>query len=201
MPIHTISYRGEHGDLSRHPLLHSRLGSLSFGSRRAAEIYANSPNVLSDQAVDPRVIKAEISISKPVMNDGNDPFLDLFILEDILGRDKTLEIAFRHADHVEHTNNYEEIACELGVGSLKELIDHHPEYLGKMYLNSYAIFDDHEIVSDLLALGYDGAVTAGCGANLQEPEYRVFRQECIRIIEVEHLRKHSLAQPEHAPCP
>jgi ribosomal protein S18 acetylase RimI-like enzyme len=51
-----IVYRGQHGETDAQ--IQSRLGSISFGSEPAAQLYSRSPNDSRDTAVAPRVIPA-----------------------------------------------------------------------------------------------------------------------------------------------
>ena len=72
LPIKKIVYRGEHGSYIPGQPLSTRLGSISFGTIRAAMIYASTPNDSNEKVVYPRVLKAKLKsqilylITKPI---------------------------------------------------------------------------------------------------------------------------------------
>lgn len=144
-----VVYRGEHGKRTEEPF-QSRLGSLSFAGRETtARHYSRSPNnrVLDEHVVSPRVIAAIIEIRNPIINTPEDPFIDLSVLIEKLGRDEAHAIALRHADYIEATDYWGEIAERCGLNSVEEFIRKHPERLGDLYFNAFVLFDDNDAVA------------------------------------------------------
>lgn len=184
MLIH--AFRGEHGpeDL----MLISRLGSLSFGSYEAALAYATTPNNRLDTPVEPRIIHANLSIEKPLIDTPDDPFLELQILVDAIGLDYARAVAIKHQDAIQDTNHWKEnYATEHE--SVSSLLNSQPEALTDLYLLAYKVLDDAEVVALLQLQGFDGAIHAGSGVTAFEPEYKVFDRSQVTILDVEYLRE------------
>lgn len=167
----TIVWRGEHGPVSSgFSTMH---GSLSFGTRETACLYATSPNDRSMSVVAPRVSPWFLRIARPVMDDADDPFMDLCHLIRALGRDATLEIALRHADRIVGTGNWEENFAEEWDSDVAGLLRARPSALDELYLVAHVVMDDHDVCRRLARAGYDGAVCGGWGENACEPEWRL----------------------------
>lgn len=169
-----LLHRGEHGANPDRKRIESRLGSISFCSLEVAEQYAENPNVSTDIVVSPRILSGYLLINNPVINDPEDPFFDLVILERILGFELTKNIALRHADKIENTNNWETIADETECETVEEFLDLYPEKLSELYCDAYPILDDLEVVALLRQAGYDGAIHAGNNISSDEAEYKIF---------------------------
>lgn len=182
LPI--VVYRGEHGD-STDPI-HSRTRAISFSNAEAASTYATQPNDPDDTPVAPRVTAAYLSITNPVINDPDDPFIDMSAIAARLGSTKAQAIALRLADHIENTCNWLDRFAPT-FASVADLIDRNPELMSELYLDAYPVFDDDEIVSWFAEAGYDGAIHAGTGETAMEVEYKVFYRYQIHFaIGVEH---------------
>lgn len=186
-----IVYRGEHGLGDG---FQTRLGSFSFGSLAAANLYAENPNDKRDTPVASRVTPSFLSIRNPFIVNYDDPFLDLKDLSDALGEEYAWKIANRYSQHIEHTNNWDE-NFRKQYGSVEELHRMAPEKLSELYVDTYLVLDDHEVVQCLKAAGYDGAIHSGNGATALEPEYRIFdSSQTLSIFPVEESFKH-MAKP------
>lgn len=173
-----LVYRGEHGPLHvrEHVGLHSRLGSLSFGSAAAASVYASSPNDLQsdESAQSPRVIPAYLRIENPLIESPDDPFIDVARLSEVLGVEQARRIALKFSDHIEYTGLWAEDFAPKHP-SVRAYIESAPqEELDTLYFNLYPLLDDPAEVQLLKAAGIDGAIYGGSGENALEPEYRVF---------------------------
>jgi hypothetical protein len=91
-----------------------------------------------------------------------------------------MRIARKFADHIENTNNWEEISEETGCRRLKTLLKKHPERLRDLYFDAYSYLDDPVETAHLKAAGFDGAIHAGAGETHGEVEYKVFDESQIR---------------------
>jgi len=98
-----VVYRGEYGAPDLAPFLSTRLGSLSFGDRETALGYARHPNRLGEIPRYPRVHAAYLAIGNPVVNQPDDPFIELTTLEAVLGRNNAERIAKKLAPWIMQT--------------------------------------------------------------------------------------------------
>lgn len=194
-----VVFRGQHGKSE----VESRLGSISFSDTESdAKIYSESPNnkTLDATAKNPNVIKANISIKKPVINTPDDPFIEMSVVKDILGEERAKEIAIKNSEFITDTNNWEENYSDYS--SVEELLKAKPEELGKLYMNAFPIFDDIEIVKEFKEKGYDGAIHAGYGEG-DGAEYKVFSPEQVKPIkdtqDAKALETTPTAKPEGEP--
>jgi hypothetical protein len=171
MPLRV--YRGEHGDT--HLPVHSRLASISFGTREAANAYATNPNDTYDCAQNPRVMAAYLSIRKPLINNPNDPFIDFPILASAIGAENARNVFVKFGDYLYNTDNW---ASNF---EMYESVDQVPlNEMDGLYLDLYPLLDDPSVVALLKANGFDGAIHAGAGRTAREPEYKVFSADQIR---------------------
>ncbi len=169
-----VVYRGEHGEDSGK--LQSRLGSLSFGSRDIASIYATEPNNRKDIPASPRVMPVCLKIEKPFIgNEYQDPFLDLSWVEKQIGKEDAMRIARKFAGDIENTGNWmDDINAGGKFDSVGDFLDKHPERLGDLYFDFYRFLDDKFEVERLKEAGFDGAIHDGNGESAGEIEYKVF---------------------------
>lgn len=172
-----VVYRGEHGEQSMSTAgLHSRRGSLSFGSAATASIYASKPNDLrlDAQAQSPVMVPAYLRIERPLVESPDDPFIDVARLIDLLGVEQARRIALKFCDHIENTGLWQEdlAGANPSVGAYIQQASE--EDLGTLYFEVYHLLDDPVEVTLLRAAGLDGAIYAGSGVSAMEPEYRVF---------------------------
>lgn len=167
-----VTWRGEHGAHDGGDL-QTRHGSLSFGDRNTACIYATDPNDRHDIVVAPRVSAWYLRIRRPVMNEPSDPFMDLPLLIDAIGREHTTELALRMSSGIMETNNWEEKFSDQWGCDLEGLLRFRPACLDELYLPAYRIMDDREACAMLARAGYDGAICCGMGENALETEWRV----------------------------
>jgi len=175
--IPVIAWRGEHGPATRG--FSTKLGSLSFGTRETACLYACSPNDSRMSVVAPRVTPCMLRIRRPVMNDPDDPFMDLTHLVRALGRDAALAIALEHADRISSTGHWDETYADEWDADVAGMLKAHPARLDDLYLVAHAVMDDHRACALLRRAGYDGAVCGGWGENACEPEWRVIDPEDV----------------------
>lgn len=166
-----VVYRGEHGASTG--FIHARTRAVSFGSAAAASEYAKHPNQRGDVAVAPRVIAAYLVIANPVIDNRDDPFIEMGTIVSKLGHDKAERIARRFAAHIENTGNWIEGFAH-DYDSVEHLLDLEPDRITDLYLDAYAVFDDDEVVGWFAQAGYDGAIHLGNGITALEPEYKVF---------------------------
>ncbi len=168
-----VVYRGEHG--LNDGDIHSRSGSISFGSKEAASLYAEHPNNVKENPKAPRVTPAYIKIENPAMNAPNDPFIELGLIEKLLGKDEAIRIAKKFSDDIENTNNWQDDLSEK-YATVEDYLKKNPRALENLYFDAYKLFDDPEEVGKFRAAGFDGAIHAGSGATAHEVEYKVFKQ-------------------------
>jgi hypothetical protein len=166
-----MAYRGEYGPSDR---LSTELGSYSFGTKDAANLYATDPNKVGNVTEAMKVFPAQLSIRKPLVNAPGDAFIDLPILRKALGKKEFDRVVRENADRIEGTNAFEELADAKGYTSVLDLIKKNPKDLDNLATQLYPILDDPRSVKALQRRGYDGAIYGGSGATGGEPEYRVF---------------------------
>lgn len=167
-----VVWRGEHGPPDGR-MLQTRHGSLSFGDRDTACLYATHPNDRRDVDLHPRVSAWHLRIRRPVMNDPSDPFMDLPLLVTALGRARTVEIALELSDDITSTGKWEEDFAPVWGWDLEALLRFRPASLDELYLPAYHVMDSSAICSELARAGYDGAICGGWGENALETEWRV----------------------------
>jgi hypothetical protein len=172
-------YRGQHGTAEH--WAESKLGSLSFGTPRAASIYALSPNNSKDKVQAPKVFPVYLDIRNPFVN-AHDPFLDLSRYAEVFGMEETRRIALKFQDHLENTGAWYELTEEIKYLTLEKLMAEYPERLLELYFNIYPLLDDAEEVARLQAAGFDGAIYDGSGETAMETEYRVFSEAQVRSV-------------------
>lgn len=176
-------YRGEHG-LHDH-LVQTRMGSITFGSQKAAERYALSPNVTADVVQRPRVLQAHLAITNPIFNQPKDPLIDYVDLVKLIGLGPAQAMFVRFDDHVRHTNAWDRLCESTGRQwpSVLQVFEERPELLAELCLLCYVLLDWMPFVQLAGSLGYDGAIYQGSGETLAEAEYRVFDHSQIVFIE------------------
>lgn len=192
-----VVYRGEHG--SPDYIFQSKIGSMSFGSVEAANIYATHPNDLSMIAIAPRVLPVYLKIENPIINSPDDPFIDLSILDRKLGFSEATRIALKFADHIMNTDCWNEISGETGMHSIDELVARAPDRLLELYFNAYILLDDIDEVEKLRKCGFDGAIHMGNGETFDQVEYKVFSLDQVRSVYESGPRLRSVAQNAEAP--
>lgn len=168
-----VAYRGEHGDPALGEGFQTRLPSISFGSKEAANTYAMSPNVHADVPHSPRVTPAHLSIRNPIWTKDDDPFIDFSEIAQKLDMNTALRLAHQHANYIENTNNWEENFGDV-YDSVEELLKQDPAAINKLYMDAYPLLDDPEFVAAARAKGYDGAINLGSGETALDAEYRIF---------------------------
>lgn len=175
-----VVYRGEHGTPPSDDQFHSRLNSLSFCDDPAvASTYAMLPNVHKDIAQAPRVSPVHLKIEKPIINNREDPFIDLAHIEKELGRKEATRIARKFSSDIEYTGNWDENYAGK-YASVADLLKRSPQDLKKLYFDTFKYLDDPNEVALLQKKGYDGAIHAGNGETSTSTEYRVFDPSQVR---------------------
>jgi len=172
-----VVYRGEYGAADSAPFLSTRLGSLSFGDRETALGYAHHPNRPGDAPTYPKVLAAYLAIRNPVVNQPDDPFIELTALEAVLGRDNAERIAKKLATWIMQTAPW--VNGEIRAKSVEEFLDTNQDGLARLYVQAYPLFDDREEVAHMKAAGFDGAIHGGAGLNAGGVEYRVFDGDSV----------------------
>jgi hypothetical protein len=171
-----VLYRGEHGANARSERSQSRLNSLSFvEDRDAANIYAMSPNNsrLDYLAEAPRITPVHLMIENPIIENRDDPFIDLSLLADKLGRREAKRIAIKFDNDIRYTGNWD-VNYASRYSSAVELLKEKPDEFKNLYFSAYKFLDDPVEVERLKRAGYDGAIHVGNGETATSLEYRVF---------------------------
>jgi hypothetical protein len=190
--IDALVFRGEHGNAE---LLQTRRGAYSFSTLCVAEMYALEPNDRGDVPINPKVLKAKISIFNPVINEPDDPFIDCKRIIDCVGMENAFVIFEELKSRIEETDNFNEVVKEYGVENYDDLVKKAGlSVLNKLYLDAYHVFDKPEFVEMFKEKGYDGLVQGGNGESAMEAEYKVFNKEQIEIQSVTDLQP--TIQPE-----
>ena len=176
-----VVYRGEYGMADNHDVgQHTRRGSISFGTGKAACYYAKFPNDTRDIAHAPRVIPAYLRIEKPVIKNDEDPFIDMSDIINTLGWEKAKTIARDLGEFFLNTNNWYD-HFEGIFDTPEELIEKSPEELKKLYLDAFPVFDCPDYIEWFREAGYDGVVHSGNGDTAKEIEYKVFSRDSIML--------------------
>lgn len=199
-PIQITAYRGQHGPDDPGNPIQSRGGSISFGSKRAAKIYATSPNDMNDEPDTPRIIVANLTINNPVINEPNDPFIDFSVIASALGQEKALIIMreLYSVGHIGNTDNFGERISEWELDNetnpLEIMIESDPDRaISELYVDAYPVFDEKEWVEWFREAGYDGAVHGGNGETALEAEYKVFDTQKIDIKHIIAIKDRTLS--------
>lgn len=176
----TVVYRGEHGAPPKDQRFHSRMTSLAFCDDPAvASTYAMHPNVHKDVAQAPRVSPVHLKIEKPIINNLEDPFIDLAHIEKELGRKEAMRIARKFSNDIEYTGNWDENYANR-YASVDDLLKRRPQELKKLYFDAFKYLDDPKEIALLQKKGYDGAIHVGNGETSTSTEYRVFDPSQVR---------------------
>ena len=176
-----VLYRGEHGAPIKGKCLRSRLNSISFvADRNAANIYAMSPNNSPfDIAEAPRVTPVYLKIENPIVENCNDPFIDLSHLATKLGHREAKCIAVKFDNDIQYTGNWDENYAS-NYCSVIQLLKEKPNELENLYFNAHKFLDNPAEVERLKRAGYDGAIHIGNGETATSLEYRVFNLHQVR---------------------
>lgn len=177
-----VLYRGEHGAPVEGEYFHSRLHGLSFtDDSDAANTYAMSPNncQLDRTAEAPRVTPVHLKIENPIIENRNDPFVDLSHLARKLGRKEAKRIALKFDRDIRYTGNWD-INYASEYDSVAQLLKEKPGELENLYFSAYKFLDDPEEIARLKNAGYDGAIHIGNGETATSLEYRVFDLRQVR---------------------
>jgi hypothetical protein len=194
-PFVVTAYRGEHGPNTDNDILHSRRGSYSFGSKEAALTYATNPNdIKKDTLHSPRLIQAQLTINNPVFNDPDDPFVDLKLLINAVGLERTIMIARAQIDHLSNTDNWADVieAKQLDHLEPKEALEQllvmgGDTALDELYMDAYPVFDEPDYVAWFVEAGFDGLIQGGNGETAMQAEYKIFSPEQALVLSVEPL--------------
>jgi len=92
--VHGV-FRGQHRPEGE-DLIQTRLSSVTFSSFEAAHCYAISPNDRFDIPVQPRILKANVFIDRPLPISENDPFIDAPIIFDVMGDEAATCLSLIH---------------------------------------------------------------------------------------------------------
>lgn len=174
-----LVFRGEHGKRDDN-FVQCRVATISFGTIEAAVTYATKPNNYNDNPPkEPRVLPAFLALRRPFINEPDDPFVDLGMMEKVLGYDEALRIGRKFADAIENTNNWEDISEKLATRknpnpTVRGWLKKRPENIRDLYFDAYDYFDDMKEMAALRAAGLDGAIHAGTSETLNQREYKVF---------------------------
>lgn len=182
-PIHVKGvFRGQHGRKGA-SIIQTRLPSITFSNLEAAVEYATDPNDSRDVTLEPRVIKADLRIERPLPLNGLDCFIEAPIIFAVMGRDAGTAFLIAKEHHVYNTGNWQERFAGK-FSDVASMARQSPELLDELYLDAYVALDNQEFVAAAAALGFDGAVHYGNGVTACELEYRVFSDTQISNPEV-----------------
>jgi hypothetical protein len=140
-----------------------------------------SPNnsQLDNIAEAPRVTPVHLKIENPIIENRNDPFIELSHLTNQLGRREANRIAIKFDLDIRYTGNWDENYARRH-DSVAKLLEEEPDELKNLYFNAREFLDDPIEVKRLKKLGYDGAIHVGNGETATSLEYRVFDSRQVR---------------------
>ncbi len=177
-----ILYRGEHGERAEGQKgFRTNLGSISFGSKRAATIYATNPNdgsLAGRDVINPIVHAVCLDIRNPLVC-SLDPFVEMDDLIATFGLEEAAKYAIRYSEYVHSTSIWSEIEDVFGYQSVEQLYASSPHLLTRLYCNVYPLLDDPEFVELARQAGFDGAMYGGSGETALEAEFRVFSADQV----------------------
>lgn len=176
-------FRGQHGPEEGEDPIQTKLPSVAFSSYEGAFVYAISPNSHFDVPVQPRILKANVFIDRPLPIDENDPFIDAPIIFDVMGVEEGARFLIEKSEYIYNTDNW--LSRFAGTyASVEEMAQRSPELLGELYLEAYVALDDSRFIASAIDQGYDGAVHGGSGETAFIKEYRIFCRDRISDVEV-----------------
>lgn len=184
-PIKIRAFRGQHGALS----LQSRLGSITFvDNYSVAEHYALNPNDRTHKSTvqNPTVLECDLFITKPLTNNGRDPYIDFEDLEKKVGTQLAVGLMLRHSEYVTSTSVWEEMFSQRYL-SLIDLVNDDGAQLQHLYVQVWPLLDHPQSVAELKSMGIDGAVHRGSAVSWECVEYRVFDVRQVTVATVHHL--------------
>lgn len=175
-----VVYRGEHSETCKQ--INSNLGSISFGSKKAANVYSLKPYNLSYNNVLARSIPCYLKIKNPFVNDPTEPFIDIYTISEALGAEAGKKYAFKFASLIANTDNFFVVTEKYNIDTfsttvektIENLITKNPEAINELYFDIYPFLDCKEVVNELKKAGFDGAIHAGMGMTAFDIEYKVF---------------------------
>jgi hypothetical protein len=180
-------YRGEHG---KDDQLSTRLGSWSFGSKEIAAHYAANPNDKSadHSAINPKVFSAYLKITRPLIKTPNDPFIDLTVVWDVLGKEVAIRVARENAKAIiEMDGWHSDFEDTYGDGEdvIDQLISKEPDRVKDLYVYAFSFFDNPELINLAKEAGFDGAIHAEYGfhsTDWSHAEFKIFDLDQIRLV-------------------
>ena len=176
-----LVYRGEHGlDIQEVVTgLQTKLPMITFSNIDTAEVYAASPNdsgLFEFEELAPRIYAGYLSITKPIIDNRDDPFFELHVIEEAFGRDTAVAQAKEYGSYIEMTNNWCEIRQSTGFYSVDDYLAVFPDRVGQLYFDAYHILDNESFVQLITPVGFDGAIHLGNGESAAEEEYKIMSE-------------------------
>lgn len=163
-------FRGTHGGDIK-----GRSPNTYFSTEAVARIYALSPNDANDLCVNPRVYQADITITKPLVNNPHDPFITAVALVIAIGEENTRTIYLEQEAWVCSTDMWRELQATSGL-SYSGMMSKTNWLLFAQVLDVqlYPLLDNPKYMAWFKEAGYDGAIYNGSGVGGGSPEYCVF---------------------------
>lgn len=173
-------YRGECANADIHEPK-GNLRCLYFGNIETANNYA-TPNKTGCEYHGPRIFPAHLVIKRPFMNEPTNPFLDLQLVINRLGRAEAERIAIRFAKWIEETDQWARINKERRYKGVEDYLRSPMGDVSQLYFQAFVFFQSFMEVGRLSRLGYDGAIHRGSGwGSAEKPEYCVFSRKQVYL--------------------
>ena len=199
--VHRGQYCGSNG-------LRYDLPTISFGTRRAAEFYAEHPNDSSlalEQKVVPRLFQARLDVSRIYCLtefEKPDPFFDLDIIAEEFGRHVVIAIIRDYEDAIRNTQAFETLYHQTGF-DLLEMVNAWPfanEYLPPVV--GHLALRVPEFIDALKTGGYQAVALGGTGETRQEMEWHIFDPDrALDPISGKPLPCHEIPEQKMESCP
>lgn len=159
--------------------IQSKMKAIYFANADTASIYASG----SLGGGCPRVYPVTVVLNNPFVYQPKNAFLELEDVAAKLGVAEATRIALKFEEYIRHTDNW---TYRINESNDYRDVEHYLLEGGRiedLYFDAYRFFADTEEVSNLIALGYDGASHQGNGlGSALKPEVCVFSLDQIKYL-------------------
>jgi hypothetical protein len=166
--------------------LRSELPAMAFGTRSAANLYAQEPNnriLAKGREQKGEVFTARLAATKVYCRTALaacDPFFDLDVIGEDFGRDVMMAIAEEWGSSATRTGAYEELHAETGM-SLDEMLAAWPQTLPQLPpVDAHLALRVPALLEALQDAGYDAVAIGGSGQTQGQMEWHIFDPSLAR---------------------
>lgn len=175
-----LLYRGEFGlKAQAKPQLEAQNCIVSFGSCEVGNDYACAFG-REEQPMLARVYPVYLNITKPFVNDPDDPYVDYTQLVSLLGEKDAKHFFLKHQETAMSNGNWlNKVNYPEQFKDIRDLAERAPERLNELYIHVFALMEDAKFVRLLKDAGYDGAITCTDTDHEDTAEYWVFDPSAV----------------------